>query len=242
MVDPGQDPIDLFALGRRNSLGLLQRCPRQSILTHVEIGQGHADKGIGVVRIQGNGALEVLDPGPVLLAQELDAAEAGVPEAIAALNRLGVSVPATDLLHTEHEHLDEMRSAELKHALLLGLFEGPVTFGDGDHRSALAEFRDFGLISRLRACRREMEKRDKEMIPKVLVYAMFGIAFASLAITTFAVVTDQPLAVDNPLLREIRAAMGQAVENGRITPHERGAMLTAYEESLRGYTYFEQAN
>ncbi len=47
----------------------------------------------------------------------------------------------------------------LKHALLLGLFEGPVTFGGGDHRSALTEFRDFGLISRLRACRREMEKR-----------------------------------------------------------------------------------
>ena len=45
----------------------------------------------------------------------------GVPEAIAALNRLGVSVPATDLLHTEHEHLDEMRSAELKHALLLAV-------------------------------------------------------------------------------------------------------------------------
>src|SRR3990167_6394360 len=28
---------------------------------------------------------------------------------------------------------------------------------------------------------------------------------------------DQPLAVDAPLLREIRAAMGQAVENGRAS-------------------------
>lgn len=47
----------------------------------------------------------------------------------------------------------------LKHALLLGVFEGPVTFGDGDHRGALPEFRDYGLISRLRSCRRELEKR-----------------------------------------------------------------------------------
>ena len=47
----------------------------------------------------------------------------------------------------------------LKHALLLGHFEGPVTFGEGDHRSSLAEFRDFGLITRLKACRREMHKR-----------------------------------------------------------------------------------
>jgi pyruvate-ferredoxin/flavodoxin oxidoreductase len=30
--------------------------------------------------------------------------------------------------------------------------------------------------------------------------------------------TDQPLAVDPPLLREIRAAMSKAVENGRVTP------------------------
>ena len=47
----------------------------------------------------------------------------------------------------------------LKHALLLGIFEGPVTFGEGDHRSALPDFRDFGLISRLRTCRRELERR-----------------------------------------------------------------------------------
>lgn len=56
----------------------------------------------------------------------------------------------------------------LKHALLLGLFEGPVTFGEGDHRSSLPEFRDFGLLTRLRACRREMEKRFAESEEPVL--------------------------------------------------------------------------
>ena len=61
----------------------------------------------------------------------------------------------------------------LKHALLLGLFEGPVTFGAGDHRSALREFRDFGLISRLRACRRELEKRFADH-PEPVLYALVG--------------------------------------------------------------------
>ncbi len=46
-----------------------------------------------------------------------------------------------------------------KHGLLLGTFEGPVTFGEGDHRGSLPEFRDYGLIKRLRACRCEVEKR-----------------------------------------------------------------------------------
>ena len=56
----------------------------------------------------------------------------------------------------------------LKHALLLGIFEGPVTFGHGDHRSALPDFRDFKLISRLRACRNELERRYQDHEEPVL--------------------------------------------------------------------------
>lgn len=50
----------------------------------------------------------------------------------------------------------------LKHALLLGKFEGPVTFGEGDHRNALQDFRDIGLLTRLKTCRKEVEKRFAE--------------------------------------------------------------------------------
>ncbi|MCG8457758.1 MAG: aldo/keto reductase [Holophagales bacterium] len=56
----------------------------------------------------------------------------------------------------------------LKHSLLLGLFEGPVTFGEGDHRSSLPEFRDYGLLMRLQACRAELEKRFREHSEPVL--------------------------------------------------------------------------
>lgn len=55
-----------------------------------------------------------------------------------------------------------------KHALLLGIFEGPVTFGYGDHRSSLPDFRDYGLISRLRACRIELENRFSHLEEPVI--------------------------------------------------------------------------
>lgn len=40
---------------------------------------------------------------------------------------------------------------------------------------------------------REMKKRDKEMIPTRLVFAMFGLAFGALVLTTGAVLMDRPL-------------------------------------------------
>ncbi|MEM6455130.1 MAG: aldo/keto reductase [Acidobacteriota bacterium] len=47
----------------------------------------------------------------------------------------------------------------IKHGLLLGGFVGPVTFGVGDHRNTIPDFRDYGLITRLQTCRREMIER-----------------------------------------------------------------------------------
>ena len=42
------------------------------------------------------------------------------------------------------------------------------------------------------------------------------------------------------LTLRFRELAERAVENGRITPKERRDMLAAYEESVRGYTYFER--
>ena len=39
----------------------------------------------------------------------------------------------------------------------------------------------------------QMKMRDREMVPRVLVFAMFGLMAASLAIVAFARITDQPL-------------------------------------------------
>lgn len=46
------------------------------------------------------------------------------------------------------------------------------------------------------------KNRDKEMVPRMLVYAMFGLALATLAITSFAVLTDRPL-VAQPQASEV---------------------------------------
>lgn len=47
----------------------------------------------------------------------------------------------------------------LRHGLLLGLFEGPVTFGAGDHRNDIPDFRDVALLQRLSACRAKLAAR-----------------------------------------------------------------------------------
>jgi putative photosynthetic complex assembly protein len=52
--------------------------------------------------------------------------------------------------------------------------------------------------------------RDKEMVPRVLLRAMFGLAMAALAITTFAVVTGrEPVAQPQPaeVLRDRRIVL-----------------------------------
>lgn len=61
----------------------------------------------------------------------------------------------------------------LKHGLLLGLFEGPVTFGEGDHRNALQDFRDLGLLVRLRNCRRELNLRFADH-PQPILHGLLG--------------------------------------------------------------------
>lgn len=62
----------------------------------------------------------------------------------------------------------------LKHALLLGQFEGPVTFGEGDHRNGLSDFRNFGLLAHLRRCRAELERRFGQVTSQPVLHALVG--------------------------------------------------------------------
>ena len=66
----------------------------------------------------------------------------------------------------------------IKHGLLLGIFEGPVTFGVGDHRNTIADFRDYGLISRLRDCRRAVQQRFNGHHPEPVLHALIGALLA----------------------------------------------------------------
>jgi aryl-alcohol dehydrogenase-like predicted oxidoreductase len=111
----------------------------------------------------------------------------------------------------------------LKHALLLGRFEGPVTFGRGDHRSNIKDFRDFNLLSRLRACRRELERRF-DGHPSPLLHGLLGSLLADAPTGVVLVGIRRPLQLREaipaaePLAPEAARWVRQLYqENGRAT-------------------------
>ncbi len=122
----------------------------------------------------------------------------------------------------EERNLGVAFFSPLKHGLLLGVFEGPVTFGEGDHRSSLHEFRDYGLIKRLRACRCEVEKRFSALQQPVLA-ALVG-----------ALLVDSPNGV--ALVGQRRPQHTQAVaQAGRaaLAPDEARWIRQLYQENGR---------
>jgi aryl-alcohol dehydrogenase-like predicted oxidoreductase len=56
----------------------------------------------------------------------------------------------------------------LRHGLLLGKYEQPTRFPEGDHRNRIAEFRDAGALARLRRCREAVERRYPEKAEAML--------------------------------------------------------------------------
>jgi arginine decarboxylase len=42
------------------------------------------------------------------------------------------------------------------------------------------------------------------------------------------------------MIQKIRALAEEAVQNDRISPKERRRIMDAYEDGMRGYTYFER--
>lgn len=59
---------------------------------------------------------------------------------------------------------------------------------------------------------RAMQKRDKELIPRRLVIAMFSLALASVLLVAFAVLTDRPL-VGQPKLAPVVAKRDLIIES-----------------------------
>ncbi|MCP4654328.1 MAG: aldo/keto reductase [bacterium] len=111
----------------------------------------------------------------------------------------------------------------LKHALLLGRFEGPVTFGEGDHRNSLQDFRDFGLLTRLRRCRRELQQRFPQH-PGPVLYALLGALLSDSPTGCTVIGLHRPEHVDaaatagQPLSEEhARWVRKLYLENGRPT-------------------------
>jgi aryl-alcohol dehydrogenase-like predicted oxidoreductase len=61
----------------------------------------------------------------------------------------------------------------LKHGLLLGKYDEPQTFAEGDFRSGISEFRDPKFLARMRYARDEMTRRFSEQQEPV-IHALTG--------------------------------------------------------------------
>lgn len=109
----------------------------------------------------------------------------------------------------------------LKHALLVGRFEGPVTFGAGDHRGWIAEFRDYALLARLRECRHEMEQRFKDH-PEPLLHGLLG-----------ALLSDAETACVLLGQREPQHVRAAAKVGDPLSPEEAQWVSKLYQENAR---------
>lgn len=83
----------------------------------------------------------------------------------------------------------------------------------------------------------KMRARDKEMIPKPLLYAMAGIALSSLALTSYASLTDRPLEgvpVMQPVVAE-RALSFTRTADGEVRVAEDGVELARLTSRSAGF-------
>ncbi len=62
----------------------------------------------------------------------------------------------------------------LRHGLLLGKYDEPTGFPDGDHRNRIREFGDAAALARLRECRAAVERRFADR-PEAVLHALTGV-------------------------------------------------------------------
>ena len=78
----------------------------------------------------------------------------------------------------------------------------------------------------------QMKLRDKEMVPRILVQAMFALMLASLALVSFAVLTERPL-TGVPAKQPVVAEVAVTLEGDREGQTERDRV--AKESVFHGY-------
>lgn len=85
----------------------------------------------------------------------------------------------------------------------------------------------------------QMRHRDKEMVPKILVQAMFTLMIASVALVTYAQLTDRPqvgVLIEAPIVQE-RAILltGDRTGNYVATDASTGEILVNSAENKNGF-------
>lgn len=84
----------------------------------------------------------------------------------------------------------------------------------------------------------QMRRRDVEMVPLVLVRAMFGLMLAALVLVSFAVLTDRPLvgvAEPSPVVSEIAVRLVGERGGDVAVIDEGGEVIARSDENLGGF-------
>lgn len=83
-----------------------------------------------------------------------------------------------------------------------------------------------------------MRRRDTEMVPLVLVRAMFGVMLAALALTAFAVLTDRPpegVPAPSPVVAEVAVRLVEGPGGVVTAMGQGGAALARSDEDRAGF-------
>ncbi len=84
----------------------------------------------------------------------------------------------------------------------------------------------------------QMRQRDVEMVPLVLVRAMFGLMLAALALTSFAVLTDRPLTgvpAPSPVVSEITVHLAGERNGDVAVIGPDGTVIARSDEDMNGF-------
>ena len=106
----------------------------------------------------------------------------------------------------------------LRHGLLLGRWESPPQFGEGDHRSRIAAFRDAAFITHLRACREAVTQRFGDH-PEPVLHALTG-----------ALLADSPTGCVLLGLRQARHARAAAAIGVALSPEDAAWVRELYRQ------------
>ena len=84
----------------------------------------------------------------------------------------------------------------------------------------------------------QMRRRDVEMVPRILVQAMFAVMLTALALTSFAVLTDRPkvgVLPPSPIVSEITVRLAGERNGDVAVIAPNGAVIARSDEAMAGF-------
>lgn len=93
-------------------------------------------------------------------------------------------------------------------------------------------------MNRTSSLANQMKARDREMVPRILVQAMFALMLASLALVSYARITDRPViatASMPPVVAERSATFAGNRNTGIVLLDEDGTQIASSKENQAGF-------